>query len=66
MPHPNQGAPLRPRFYSVFLLWLLLAFSLPASAAATPEKPAAEAPAVPADTLGRETPRSAVAGLIGA
>ncbi|MET0320628.1 MAG: mechanosensitive ion channel family protein, partial [Duganella sp.] len=57
---------MRPRFYSVFLLWLLLAFSLPASAAATPEKPAAEAPAVPADTLGRETPRSAVAGLIGA
>ncbi|HEX7886346.1 MAG TPA: hypothetical protein VF474_10250, partial [Phenylobacterium sp.] len=54
------------RFYHRFLLWLLMAVAAPVAVAVPPIKPAAEAPAVPADTLGRETPRSMVAGLIGA
>ncbi|USX23623.1 mechanosensitive ion channel family protein [Oxalobacteraceae bacterium OTU3REALA1] len=54
------------RFIPTFLIWLVLALSAPLAVAASPAKPAAEAPAVPADTLGRETPRSMVAGLIGA
>nr|WP_315213233.1 mechanosensitive ion channel family protein [uncultured Duganella sp.] len=54
------------RFIPTFLIWLMLALAAPVAAAAAPAKPAAEAPAVPADVLGRETPRSMVAGLIGA
>jgi MscS family membrane protein len=58
------------RFVNNFLIWLLLAMVAPlanAIPAVNPSaKPAAEAPAVPADMLGRETPRSMVAGLIGA
>ena len=54
------------RFFHTFLIWLLLALAAPLAVAIPPAKPAAEAPAVPADTLGRETPRSMVAGLIGA
>jgi MscS family membrane protein len=53
------------RFYHSFLIWLLLAVAAPMGMAA-PAKEPAEAPAVTADTLGRETPRSMVAGLIGA
>jgi len=56
---------LHQRIFSRFLIWLLLALTLPPGVAA-PAAPAAEAPAAPTDTLGRETPRSAVAGLIGA
>jgi MscS family membrane protein len=54
------------RFYHSFLLWLLMALAAPLAVAAPPVKPATEAPAIPSDTLGRETPRSMVAGLIGA
>jgi MscS family membrane protein len=54
------------RFIPTFLIWLLLALAAPLAVAVPPTKPAAEAPAVPADVLGRETPRSMVAGLIGA
>jgi MscS family membrane protein len=54
------------RFISTFLIWLMLALAAPLAVAVPPIKPAAEAPDVPADTLGRETPRSMVAGLIGA
>jgi MscS family membrane protein len=54
------------RFIPTFLIWLVLALAAPLAVAMPPAKPAAEAPAVPADTLGRETPRSMVAGLIGA
>jgi MscS family membrane protein len=54
------------RFIPTFLIWLMLALAAPLAVAVPPIKPAAEAPAVPADTLGRETPRSMVAGLIGA
>jgi len=54
------------RFIPTFLIWLMLALAAPLAVAIPPIKPAAEAPAVPADTLGRETPRSMVAGLIGA
>ena len=54
------------RFCHRFLLWLLIALAAPLAVAVPPVKPPAEAPAVPADTLGRETPRSMVAGLIGA
>lgn len=53
------------RFYHTFLIWLLLAVAAPMGNAA-PAKEPAEAPAIPADLLGRETPRSMVAGLIGA
>jgi MscS family membrane protein len=53
------------RFYHTFLIWLLLAVAAPMGNAA-PAKGPAEAPAIPADLLGRETPRSMVAGLIGA
>ena len=53
------------RFYHTFLIWLLLAVAAPMGNAA-PAKEPAEAPAMPADLLGRETPRSMVAGLIGA
>ena len=54
------------RFIPTFLIWLMLALAAPVAVAVPPAKPAAEAPAVPADVLGRETPRSMVAGLIGA
>lgn len=54
------------RLYHRFLLWLVIALAAPLSFAAGPDKAPAEAPAIPADTLGRETPRSMVAGLIGA
>lgn len=54
------------RFIPTFLIWLMLALSASMAIAVPPAKPATEAPAVPADTLGRETPRSMVAGLIGA
>ena len=54
------------RFIPTFLIWLMVALAAPLAVAAPAAKPAAEAPAVSADTLGRETPRSMVAGLIGA
>ena len=53
------------RIFSRFLIWLLLALTMPPGMAA-PAAPAAEAAPAPTDTLGRETPRSTVAGLIGA
>ena len=54
------------RFYHRFLLWLLIALAAPLSLAAAAGKPPTAAPSIPPDTLGRETPRSMVAGLIGA
>ena len=54
------------RFIPTFLIWLMVALAAPLAVAVPAAKPTAEAPAVSADTLGRETPRSMVAGLIGA
>lgn len=54
------------RFIPTFLIWLMVALAAPLAVAVPAAKPVAEAPAVPSDTLGRETPRSMVAGLIGA
>jgi MscS family membrane protein len=56
---------LHQRIFFRFLIWLMLALTMPLGMAA-PTSPAPEAPAAPTDTLGRETPRSTVAGLIGA
>lgn len=53
------------RFFQSILLCLMLAMSMPAAMAAAPKAPAPAAE-TPTDNLGRETPRSAVAGLIGA
>jgi MscS family membrane protein len=57
------------RFYQCFLIWLLIALAAPVADAQPvklPDGQAASVPAIAADTLGRDTPRSAVAGLIGA
>ncbi len=54
------------RFFNSFMLWLIMALAAPLAGAVPGAPKSAEAPAVPADTLGRETPRSMVAGLIGA
>jgi MscS family membrane protein len=53
------------RFFHSLLIWFWLALAAPPSIAAPPDPPDAAAD-VPADTLGRQTPRSMVAGLIGA
>jgi MscS family membrane protein len=59
--------PIPMRFYYNFVLWLLMALTVPlAGAASVPGKAPAEAPEIAPDMLGRETPRSMVAGLIGA